>query len=920
MRKFTYLLSLLMLFGIGVTHGQVTSLDQLSNDKCYTITAPRGYIGVSTNNSSIYGYAGTADKTTDNNKFVVYKAGDNQYYFWNVGQNKFVSALNTVAGNNGYGSLELVSFPESYFSINETNNANYPWYFRAPENGNNYFNMGGAKQCIVDSWSALDDGNQFTFEEAGDFDSGILSKLILVQNTKAVYIKCERGYMYSDAEHTKLIASGKNATPNSDDYKFVFYKGVDGNLYLYNVGANKFVEKRSGTEVGFYSGLTPITITATTGNATYYFDLKLSGNKVNHNNAGSILANWETADAGNRWTLEEAGSIDETLCKKAFAVQASYMYLNQENLLGGYSTETLADLQQAYDKVQQEVSDENISALSDAFEAMSSKEHLSVSNDKVFQIKNAHPTEKRGYLVLDDETPSYPNLGNSEYNDNTYAAYGKLTDSNVHSYWAVYTSTVTGKQYLYNITNGKFLKPESNTQGSAINFSEDAVPVSLTDNASYSLTKDIYCNGAEIALCMACGRANKNSKSVILSGTGADGGNPCYFIYQPDQTISPDILKIVEAEVFLAERNGATDIVGSISSENMAAGLALMTGETRTVANAEKVLAYPTIELKDGGYYRVINALPGFNKKKGLIWDGTNTVWNTVDNSTVNGVYQIIADNGKYVFKNANAEKYIQGVAGAMNPAMTANGHVELVALNGCIGQFNLKFGNGTMHANGHGGGANSNGTVINYSGNANSPSAWYLVPATDLEVALNTVGEASYATAYLPFAVSGAEGATVYTGSLDAAAGKLIMTEAEKGVAAKQAIVLVGEAGADKAIVKIGEGTGTSTNIEGTLTAKTIGDTESVLTLGRSSEGEIGFYNYTGTSIGANKAYINGTLLSGAQGISLVFAGGDVTGIEGINADKATDAPVYDIAGRKVAKTVKGGLYIQNGRKFIAK
>lgn len=32
------------------------------------------------------------------------------------------------------------------------------------------------------------------------------------------------------------------------------------------------------------------------------------------------------------------------------------------------------------------------------------------------------------------------------------------------------------------------------------------------------------------------------------------------------------------------------------------------------------------------------------------------------------------------------------------------------------------------------------------------------------------------------------------------------------------------------------------------------------------------------------------------------------------------TDAPVFDLSGRRVVKVVKGGLYIQNGKKFIVK
>lgn len=38
---------------------------------------------------------------------------------------------------------------------------------------------------------------------------------------------------------------------------------------------------------------------------------------------------------------------------------------------------------------------------------------------------------------------------------------------------------------------------------------------------------------------------------------------------------------------------------------------------------------------------------------------------------------------------------------------------------------------------------------------------------------------------------------------------------------------------------------------------------------------------------------------------------------VEGQLLDNQT--PVYDLSGRRVVKTVKGGLYIQNGKKFIA-
>ncbi|MBQ8270679.1 MAG: hypothetical protein IJZ22_05665, partial [Bacteroidaceae bacterium] len=43
-------------------------------------------------------------------------------------------------------------------------------------------------------------------------------------------------------------------------------------------------------------------------------------------------------------------------------------------------------------------------------------------------------------------------------------------------------------------------------------------------------------------------------------------------------------------------------------------------------------------------------------------------------------------------------------------------------------------------------------------------------------------------------------------------------------------------------------------------------------------------------------------------------------TGIDAIDADAANgDAAIYDLQGRKVTETVKGGIYIKDGKKFIA-
>ena len=191
----------------------------------------------------------------------------------------------------------------------------------------------------------------------------------------------------------------------------------------------------------------------------------------------------------------------------------------------------------------------------------------------------------------------------------------------------------------------------------------------------------------------------------------------------------------------------------------------------------------------------------------------------------------------------------------------------------------------------------------------------WYIIEATDVEVALNTAGDASYATTYLPFSVSNVEGATAYIGK-KVNEKTLHATAIKAGIPANQGVILKGAANAEKAVLTLGKATSDVQNnvLIGTLVEK---DYTNELVFGKSAEGAVGFYSMaTGKKIGANKAYLEA---AAAQAMKLVFDG-DVTGIENVMGEAAdANAPIYDLTGRRVMKAVKGGLYIQNGKKFIA-
>ncbi len=96
----------------------------------------------------------------------------------------------------------------------------------------------------------------------------------------------------------------------------------------------------------------------------------------------------------------------------------------------------------------------------------------------------------------------------------------------------------------------------------------------------------------------------------------------------------------------------------------------------------------------------------------------------------------------------------------------------------------------------------------------------------------------------------------------------------------------------------------------------KTIAAGEGVCILS-SSANVVAFYKAkANTTLKMNKAYL---ITSAGSAIALNF-GQNVTAInQATTTDNVKALPVYDLTGRRVAKTVKGSLYIQGGKKFIA-
>lgn len=201
----------------------------------------------------------------------------------------------------------------------------------------------------------------------------------------------------------------------------------------------------------------------------------------------------------------------------------------------------------------------------------------------------------------------------------------------------------------------------------------------------------------------------------------------------------------------------------------------------------------------------------------------------------------------------------------------------------------------------------------------ASAPSKWYVVPATDVEIAMTEVNGKRYASAYLPFDVNAVNGAQAYVGELNDTKDVLNMTTVSS-VPANQGFVLVGDA--EKTTLTIGnaEPLTIANALTGYNTKFTLTDANraNYLVFG-ANEGNVGFYKPAAklTTVAANKAFIAASSLTAGAGAVAMNFGGNTTGIN--NAVVASEnAPIFDLSGRRVVKAVKGGVYIQNGKKFV--
>lgn len=193
------------------------------------------------------------------------------------------------------------------------------------------------------------------------------------------------------------------------------------------------------------------------------------------------------------------------------------------------------------------------------------------------------------------------------------------------------------------------------------------------------------------------------------------------------------------------------------------------------------------------------------------------------------------------------------------------------------------------------------------------------------------TIGDAKWSSLVLDFNASIPENVKAYVVS-EIGSDFATLSEVKSVIPANEAVLLEAESGS-YAFECTNEENSTSVMnyLEGTVVDSYIEAANDkdyyVLSM---QDGEVGFYkaminkNETGGEgnthflNNAFKAFLPVTKNLSQKALRFNFA--ETTGIETLVPATDVNAPIYDLSGRRVLSTVKGGVYIQNGKKFIVK
>ena len=336
--------------------------------------------------------------------------------------------------------------------------------------------------------------------------------------------------------------------------------------------------------------------------------------------------------------------------------------------------------------------------------------------------------------------------------------------------------------------------------------------------------------------------------------------------------------------------------------------------------NLESAVAKATINTPaDGSYIRIRATNTAHAGMPYLTSDLSDVEGNTTRAALVSGANN--AANSIFYYKDQKLIAYGTGYKATSNSNFLgyngiADGTVvTFKAATESHGEYNVVYkasdgANRKLYANESGGKYYTDAWSVDKNHNR---CRFWLEKVDSLPVSVSAAG---YATLYAPVALTIPENVQAYTASF--ADSKVTLTPIEGTIPANTGVVIEAAKGNYNFAITTTEATATS-DLRGDVATANVDAASAAYILGKTDAEGVGFFklNSTDRAIKGGRAYY----VAPNGGAAAYLFNGNVTGLEAIKtALNDANAPIYDLSGRKVAKAVKGGLYIKNGQKFIVK
>ena len=766
-----------------------------------------------------------------------------------------------------------------------------------------------------------------------------VTDLANLSNNKAYTLSTSRSDLVAKSDGSRIATTNDISgtfDENDSHYQFALLKNTSGNYFLYSISASKFVNK-TGDLVN--SPTDPILFKDGNASGTFvlYFD-------ANHyiNMGGSkqlIIDSWNTADGGNSFTItpvaEIADMVDVTVnfivdgktyssATKNFLINTA---INAEKFVTDLNGTYLAYASTDVETVTAETTTINVTCSVETLPFVVSESldnatwylidmHSNDSGDISTGAKNyiwTATTDASAYTTAEVTLPKYDTKQSATFGDNMLWCFvGNVADG-----FVIYNKAA-GSEYA-------LAKPQTGNTATKLAAVGDATPFRIYKSTQITGATcfkkqgdDHYVNTQAVS-----------DVKVLRGWNKTDGGSSCRFFapdhyllnYATDITAGP-ANSLGTAQYFNTE--GKFESFNSaIADANADHFNATATANLATVltdyASDEANATLNNSTITDGGYYRLMNYMyktymtSGLNETNNALWGGLSAAEAP---GTAGTIVKFTADGDNYKMSTQGLD--FGEVAISTHVNLTEEGVFTITATNNLFVFKDVSEGvtNYPDHRYLH---CDASHKIVGWEAGADA-SKWYVIPATTLDLPLNTVEGKSYATTYLPFDVT-----------LPADVKAYIVTEAEgdkatvsevADIPANQGVVLVSETAASTATLTLGTALAncTSNILSGTNPRITIEESakNDYYIFGNGDNG-VGFYHPNSTTLKENRAYLPASAVSGGGMALALDFGGINTGIEAAIQTDAANAAYYDLSGRRVMRPTKG-IYVKNGRKVYVK